>query len=286
MTDNSGPVEEGPVGDDAPKPALPSVGELCLDVPLYREVEPDQDLLKALRAKTVQFDAYCIHCGKETTFRDNIERRPEPPISITSRPAAYTLASHLRTGFFVTEVFCQRNIAHAYRFCFHFTGKKIYKYGQTPSLEDIAGADIQKFRKVMPTGFFGELKRATGLASHGIGIGSFVYLRRIFEGLIQKHREELEQQSGPVEGFDGMKIDQKIAALKETLPTALVENKAAYGILSAGIHELDEETCKKYFPIVRQAIIAILEEDLQRREKEKAAQDLRNEIAKISGEIK
>lgn len=92
-------------------------------------------------------------------------------------------------------------------------------------------------------------------------------------------------QSKSIPKFDGMRMDERIAALKDVLPPALVENKAAYGILSVGIHELDETTCRKHFPVVRQAIIAILEQDLQKRSQEEEAKRLRSEIAKIAGEV-
>ena len=38
----------------------------------------------------------------------------------------------------------------------------------------------------------------------------------------------------------------------------LVKNTTIYGILSKGIHELSEEECRKYFPVVKQCIYQIL----------------------------
>jgi hypothetical protein len=153
-------------------------------------------------------------------------------------------------------------------------------------LEDIVGGDIKKFANVLPKKELQELKRATGLASHGIGIGAFVYLRRIFEGLIKRHYNEFISANGEISGFNAMRMNEKIAALNSVLPNALVQNSLAYGILSAGIHELDEDTCRDYFPIVREAIIVILEQDLQKRQQADAEKKLQSEIAAVAAKVK
>ena len=46
--------------------------------------------------------------------------------------------------------------------------------------------DIKKYRKILGKEKYGEFGRAVGLYTHGIGIGSYVYLRRIFENLIEE----------------------------------------------------------------------------------------------------
>jgi len=192
----------------------------------------------------------------------------------------------LKPKHFTLALYCTRHSTHIYEFVFAYDGQNLIKYGQLPSLEDIAGADIRKYQKMLPPGYFGELKRATGLASHGIGIGAFVYLRRIFEKMIHQHHDIMIERGNKIVEFATMRMDDRIAELKDVLPSALVENKAAYGILSKGIHELDEATCQRYFPVVRQAIIAILEQDYQQQKQEEQAVNLRNAIAEAAGEVK
>ena len=179
---------------------------------------------------------------------------------------------------------CQR-ANHIYNFYFTYDGRYLTKFGQLPSLEDIAGADIRKYEPLLRGGYFGELKRATGLASHGIGIGSFVYLRRIFEKLLRDHYNDLDGDKPTQDDFMRMRMDERISALAPSLPIALVKNRAIYKILSVGVHELDEETCRKHFPVIRAAILQILEQDFQARERAKAAANLEAEIAKIAGSI-
>jgi hypothetical protein len=69
-----------------------------------------------------------------------------------------------------------------------------------------------------------------------------VYLRRIFEKLIHDHHRDFTERNGPIKRFDTLRMDEKIGSLAEVLPPALVKNKATYGILSKGIHALDEAT--------------------------------------------
>ncbi len=260
-------------------PSLPSLAELCLKRPLYDSFKTSNTVyLSNMRTQQTQFDAYCVECKADSIFKDKVSR---------GGGAGTTLPDDwmLQNSAFDIVVFCQR-ANHRYTFCFEYKNGSLTKYGQSPSLEDIAGHDIRKYAPLLRDGYFGELKKATGLASHGIGIGSFVYLRRIFEKLIHDHHQELVNQGCPVEDFENLRMADKIGALKNVLPPALVRNKATYGILSSGIHALDEDTCRKYFPVVRAAIIEILEQDLRAREEAKAADALEKEISKLAAEVK
>lgn len=63
-------------------------------------------------------------------------------------------------------------------------GNKLKKIGQFPSVADLIFPELKEYRKVMTEEDGKEFKRAVGLFASGIGIGSFVYLRRIFECII------------------------------------------------------------------------------------------------------
>lgn len=258
---------------------LPHVGDLCVSHPLYRAVRTSNRIyLKAIRGETIQFDAYCVWCEKESTFKD---RRSRGGGAGTHTPADWMLAP----AQFDITVFCQR-ADHKYIFLFDYRDGILTKFGQMPSLEDIAGHDILKFKPLLRDGYFQELRRATGLASHGIGIGAFVYLRRIFEKLIHDHHRDFAERNDTIKGFDTLRMDEKIGSLAEVLPPALVRNKATYGILSKGIHALDEASCREYFPVVRAAILQILEQDLRARDEKNAEKDLEIKIAQLSAELK
>lgn len=61
--------------------------------------------------------------------------------------------------------------------------------------------------------------------------------------------------------------------LEGYLPEVLIKNTTIYGILSKGIHELSEEECVKYFPVVKECIYQILGmwESLRKKRDDEAA---------------
>lgn len=157
------------------------------------------------------------------------------------------------------------------------------KIGQYPSMADMQLGDLAKYKKILPKPYMSELAKSIGLFAHGVGIGSFVYLRRVFEYLIQEagkklinNHELLEQE------FRCKKMSAKIEAAKDYLPRFLVENKQVYGILSKGVHELCEQDCLHYFPVVRDSIMLILDESLEALNKEVLVNDLSKAISKIA----
>ena len=242
----------------------------------------------------MQFDCHCTGCNRDSVFK--CTDRDGPTLDdyfqssyrkLNDKSAPHPSRDPLRKSWYKRVVFtCTRDATHFYIYELKFGDHQLMKYGQYPSVEDISSADIKRFRKVLPNDYFVELKKAGGLFSHGIGIGAFVYLRRIFEKLIFDHYEEFQQANDPVDGFATLRMDEKIAAIAPILPSTLVKNRAIYAILSKGIHELSEDECKKYFPAVRSAIIAILEQDLAEKEKAEAEKRMASALADIVAELK
>lgn len=163
----------------------------------------------------------------------------------------------------------------------------IMKIGTFPSLKDFRKDDIKKYDKVLNDQQKTELVTAITIANNGVGIGSYVYLRRLFEGIVYE-----ESQRAIADGvinkdeFDTKKMDEKIVAIKNYLPGFLYENhKALYGILSIGIHQLDEEACLSYFSVLYDCIILILDDRLAQKEREimskKAAASLDKIVSKL-----
>jgi hypothetical protein len=95
-----------------------------------------------------------------------------------------------------------------------------------------------------------------------------VYLRRIFESLIEEARNEgAKDSSWDDEEFTKSRMDEKILLLQDKLPSFLVENRGLYSILSKGIHSLTEEECLEYFNPVKVAIELILDEKIEQEQK-------------------
>lgn len=100
-----------------------------------------------------------------------------------------------------------------------------------------------------------------------LGVGSFVYLRRVFERLITTRFEEFKASEGwSDDQFYAVRMEDKIDLLKDHLPSFLVENRKIYSILSVGVHELDEKECLNWFEVMKQSIIIILEDDKKKKE--------------------
>jgi len=161
------------------------------------------------------------------------------------------------------------------------------KYGQYPSMADISTAEIQKYHKILENDLFKEFSRAVGLISHGVGIGAFVYLRRIFEGLVEEAHQRAQSETGwDEDAYNKMRMDEKIGMLTGHLPPFLVENKKIYSILSKGIHELSEDECKRHFDAVKMGIELILDQKIRQKEEKEKEQKARISLQKVHQEVK
>lgn len=279
-------------------PRIPTVQALCLNTTLYSPIQlnPDRDLeaLRHLRFGVAQFDAHCVYCEKGATFRTFGDRVPAHAAGVERALFLHHQGDRARLrgliledGQFALHVSCSRRPDHLYSFFFSYDEREaiLTKVGQTPSLEDVAGADIERYRKLLGKDF-SELRKATGLFAHGIGIGSFVYLRRIFEKLVEDARHAADPEGTNEEAFRKLRMSERITALASLLPPALVKYRETYGIMSKGLHELGEEECKTYFPAIRAAVIMMLEQKYEAAEKAKAAAELDRAVAAIAAETK
>ena len=199
----------------------------------------------------------------------------------------YTEHHHRFNFTFALAFVCSRDKSHRGYFIFRSHEGILQKIGQYPSLADLAVPDLQKYRSVLGAEKFTELTRAVGLASHGVGVGAFVYLRRIFETLIKKARDQAATDMGwDEEAFQNARMDEKIALLKQHLPKFLIDNKKLYGIMSMGVHTLSETECLAAFPIVRVGIELILDEHLEKQARERKISDATKNISTLGSTLR
>lgn len=164
--------------------------------------------------------------------------------------------------------------------------KILQKIGQFPSIAYLHISQIKKYDKVLSKEKSKEFTRAIGLAANGVGIGSFVYLRRIFEGLIEEaYKVALANKEADEKTFHNLRMSEKIEVLKSYLPSFLVENKSLYSILSLGIHELKEDDCLTYFETVKVGIELILDEKVEIYEKKKKLDEARKKISTVNNSL-
>jgi hypothetical protein len=264
---------------------LVSLEQLLFDGPLYAiftlnsELQHFEVLYRRLRVdgrwREGKVDGYCPYCKRDSTFAVTGMSVPDgdPWKNIKQRYAFDNM-----------YIACVRDEDHIIRYNFLVKNATIMKVGQHPSVADIAIDETrQKFRAVLRGRNWEELYKAIGLAAHGEGIGSFVYLRRVFERLIRSRFDEFKTAEGWAdEDFSSRRMDEKVALLKDHLPSYLVEIRRIYSIFSQGIHELENEECLQFFDVGKRSIVLILEDDLKKQEELAARKELASAVAKFS----
>lgn len=163
----------------------------------------------------------------------------------------------------------------------------VEKIGQKPSLADLSFAELNRYKTVSGgEQTIKELKRAIGLNAQGIGVGSYVYLRRIFEKIIEQAKiNSISNGNVQENAFHNKKMDEQISLLKDDLPDVIVNNKVFYKIVSKGIHDLSEEECIEFFPILRDAIILIWNEWQRKLEEQNTKESLTKSLNQISSKL-
>lgn len=228
-------------------------------------------------------DAYCVKCKKDGVFRASEENVDNVHYTNLDDFA------NLKSGLIEIIYECARESSHIYYTYFIKEGKIIQKIGQFPSIADFQIPQVEKYRKVLGEEQLKEFTSAIGLKAHGVGIGSFVYIRRIFENLIEQAHNlaKSEIREFSEDNYLKSRVEDKIIMLKAFLPVFLVENRILYSILSKGLHELSEEECLLYFDTVKIGIEQILDEKiiqnertLKIKESEKAINMLHSKLKK------
>ena len=273
--------------------------ELIFDVSLYQEIQisENRELFNSIKQRGAEVEGYNPFKDVESTFSiikglGNIHengpygfgeiRVPE------TRFFSYLDALVNEPTNSILVLKCKRYEDLLYIFFQVDEEKDIFrKVGQYPSVADFHLGKVKKYTRYLGKNRQREFTKAIGLYANGIGIGSFVYLRRVFEALIFEAGEKLIAKGVLAkEDFYPKHMDEKIESAKSELPGFLVENKSIYGILSRGVHELSEDECLTYFDVVKKGIELILDEKREKEEREKSRNALSASIAAIAGKIK
>lgn len=185
----------------------------------------------------------------------------------------------------VFQFVCSMNEKHHLDYIVLTTDNSMMKIGQYPSVADMTFPELDAYKHVISKEDRKELGTAIGLFASGVGAGSYVYLRRILERLIYQAKENVGDAIDD-EKFEQARMAERIKMLDGYLPEVLINNTTIYGILSKGIHELSEEECLKYFPVVKECIYQILGmwESLRKKQADKAA--LSKALSAITTSIK
>ena len=273
---------------------LPVV-EWLLERPLYSAIELGDDVNRAVKSilkYSRTFDVFCPGCRQSATFSAIVTAETKEKISEEERLARIRQLGggssplavwHL--PYFSKKIICTRN-HHNVDFHFVMKDQSLIKIGQYPSLADIAIGDTSQFDKALGDKRLHELNKAIGLAAHGVGIGSYVYLRRVFESLIEEAHTKATKNTGWVEeAYEKSRMKEKVLLLKNFLPEFIVQHPEMYSILSLGVHELTEDECLKYFEALKSAILVIAEDRLHKIQQEKRLKTASQAISDIAGNL-
>jgi hypothetical protein len=301
-TQDTEPAPAGEPQNAKKQKQIPKPVDFLLTIPLYEKIQysgvEGWEIVETLFFRGT-YDSFCVECRRESTFQATGPDRPTDFIRNPQREAALRKLNAMgglsgpepqvppiKNGVYLVHTHCTRSHNHVQDFAFFVDSglavdgngpvqffNTFEKIGQHPSYADLHLADIKKYSPVLTKAQLSELVKAIGLASHGVGIGSYVYLRRIFEALVEEaHTIAKADQGWQEEIFSRSRMSEKIATLKDHLPEFLVDHPQMYSILSIGIHELSEEDCIKHFATLRLGIEMILDEKLEQKNKaEKSA---------------
>ena len=242
---------------------MSTLEQFAFETPLYSKIELPKDMiLKAhlYGVRPYNVDGHCPKCGKNSTFFGG-----NNTWNLNNGESAKILRDFM--GYRSLTMTCARDSSHRLKYWFLLLPNTVEKVGQHPSFADIANDEAATYRSILSKDDASELHMAIGLAACGVGIGSFVYLRRIFERLIYGRFESFKDAEGWDDAdFFKLRMDEKVKFLKDQIPDFLYKNQRLYGILSKGIHELSDESCLKAFEALKLSIKIILEEDKKKRE--------------------
>ena len=245
--------------------------KFIFDVPLYdrKPIKNLRDLEGLFTTGKSRFNGHCYFCGNNSIFYSSVNYNYVDPRDLV--------------GIHRAQFTCARISDHILYMYLHIDEEDddiffLQKIGQHPSHADISNAKIKEYTSVLDKTDRSEIVRANGIAAHGVNIGAFVYLRRVFERLVYRHYA----RSGgkvPKEDFWKLRMNEKIDALKDDLPPFVVKNKNIYGVLSKGLHELSEDECGQYYEILLQSILLILDQEKVQKEKENKEEAIRKALA-------
>ena len=290
-------------------------GNFLVDASLYDEIEITSDNifeLADLVGGQVKIDIYCPKCKESRVFSceaipyywyddhnqeingrlleeeivswQQLINMSQPNMEIQKDKTWTWTNDSIKndTRLMVFKFSCAMDRSHHMDYVVITHENRMKKIGQYPSVADLSLPELKEYRKVMTKEDEKEFKRAIGLYAFGIGVGSFVYLRRIFERIIDvASKKAITDGKIKSEEFRNAHVGEKIKMLSEYLPKVLVNNTVFYGIISKGIHELSEEECLAFFPVLQSFIIMTL----RQWEKVRRDQEEEEKISKSLGLI-
>lgn len=253
-----------------------TLSKFFFDIPIYTPVEINEGNSTVFKR--------IIECQSKEEFEGyNPWKQVESTFIVTTDLIPHNDSFVRNGGYGTVKIKCKRtDDVFSYYILWNPNTSHLIKVGQHPSVADFHISEIKQYKKLIPNEKLKEFTRAIGLAANGVGIGSFVYLRRIFEHLIYEAYQQFLTDGTVTEvQYNRARMDQKIELLSSHLPSFLVENKSIYSVLSLVIHELDENTCLAHFDTLRVGIEIILDEKLDELKKKEKIEEAKKKLSQL-----
>lgn len=244
----------------------------------------------------ILFDTYCPQCKKESTFKNLFTEKKRTTANfeigyVEGHRNTYGVEAWDSPRMYVKEFVCSRDSSHVNMYIFLLSYKyksdlSLTKIGEYPSTLVTHTLNLKKYRKHFKS-YHDELVMSLKAYSNGIGVGSFVYLRRIFEDLVWKayDKHKIKFNDSDDLEFRNKTMADKIDYVKDELPDFLVEKKYLYSILSKAIHSLEESYCLQNYNFVKDSILLILDQEIEKIEKNAKIKNLEKKIGDIHSDI-
>lgn len=253
--------------------------DLLENQPPYKTISISlNDYAELSECQIVKFESFCPTCGKERTFitanmtsfshclKEEIMKQTSTPKIVfvkNSSESQKGAAENYPVKFLGLSCNCA-HCAEEHYFTIRIDGQSICKIGQYPSFSRKETLSLKKYKNLISK-YYTELTKSVNLYSQGLGIGSFVYLRRILEHLVETKYYALPEHEETARFIDKLKAVQEVETI---IPPELEEIKEQiYSVLSKGIHEYTEEECYALYDVVLYVVTAILDQELYKKEK-------------------
>ncbi len=228
-------------------------------------------------------DVYCTECEAKRIFAPD---RGRYDVGIVGN-SNYPLTTLKNKPSLYKTFRCSAHREHQIIFGFYVDGENLVKIAEYPSKYDSVIDNFNKYKKILRKEKLKELAKASQLESYGYAIAAFLYYRRIFEDIILQtfNNSDIKDKIEEAD-FQKKRMEDKIDYVKKFLPDYFNENSHMYGILSKGVHELEEYECQNYLPIVKAIILYSLDEAVDKRNKEIRKEELARQLKEINTKLK
>lgn len=240
----------------------------------------DIDMFNSIFIGNARVMSYCIECEQSLTFIPtnsklfeliNSELRNRISVQNQYNVKDFDLPQIIISykEYFSREYKCAYNDSHSLvvdcKLIKDGNELAIMKIGQYPSIADLQFPEFKKYKSIFAYNDYMELKKALVLFSSGNGVGAFLYLRRVFENLVEEIHQEHNKDIGWDEvAYEKLHFNEKVKRLEKldenVIPKGFNNFKTKiYDILGKGIHEYNETECLELFNPMKFCIEEILE---------------------------